>query len=216
MTTGMTRLRRVHNITIVVLVLYGAILASDLAAADEMSRKGVEPGGNELTLDRLTALLAQVPERRSHFKETYYSSLFREPVTTKGTLTFTAPSRVEKHVLAPFEERYLADGDSLIVEQRTKGTLQKISLEEHPLLKAFVEGFRAVLAGDRETLRQFYDVRVEGEQSRWILTLRPLDQVMRGQVKSIRFTGKDDSITSIEIRESNGDRSEMVITRQER
>ncbi len=77
-----------------------------------------------------------------------------------------------------------------------------------------MEGFRAVLAGDSESLKQFYNVRLEGEQSSWVLDLMPLEDSVHELVEVLRFVGKEDSFTSIEIWEPNGDHSEMVITRQ--
>lgn len=170
--------------------------------------------GNEWTLGQLTRLLGAIPRRQGDYEETHYSSLLKEPLKTKGKLTFTAPSTVEKHVLEPFEERYRADGEMLIVEKPPKGTTRTVSLEDYPPLRAFVEGFRAVLAGDLESLKQFYDVRLEGEQSSWVLILMPLEESVQELVQVLRFVGKEDSFTSIEIWEPNGDHSEMVITGQ--
>ena len=191
------------------------IFASNVGRADESPQHTQIDGKSTWTIGQLTTLLAQVPERRAHFVETYYSSLFKEPFKTEGELTFTAPSKVEKLVLVPVEERYLVDGDTLMVESRGDGTTRTVSLDDYPSLRAFIEGFRAVMAGDLETLQQFYDVHLVGEQGAWVLTLSPLDPMVRERVASIRLTGIDDVITSFEVRESNGDRSEMVITGRE-
>ena len=117
-----------------------------------------------------------------------------------------------------FRYRYLLS--PLVTETRfeqvstPKGTTRTVSLEDYPPLRAFVEGFRAVLAGDLESLKQFYDVRLEGEQSSWVLILMPLEESVQELVQVLRFVGKEDSFTSIEIWEPNGDHSEMVITGQ--
>ena len=183
------------------MALCGTTQAFGVAASEEVSRTGAEGDGHQWTLTRLTSLLAEVPGRRVYFEETHHSSLFKEPIRTKGTLTFIAPSRVEKHVLEPYEERYLADGDTLVVSSQAHGIERTISLDEYPPLRAFVEGFRAVLAGDWERLQQFYEVHLEGMQSGWVLSLHPLDQDLRERVSFIRYSGRDDIITSIEIRE---------------
>jgi len=187
------------------------VSASDM---DAVLGSGASTEGNEWTLGQLTRLLGAVPRRQAEYEETYYSSLLKEPLKTKGKLTFAAPSTVEKHVLEPFEERYRVDGEMLIMEKQPKGTPRTVSLDDYPPLRAFVEGFRAVLSGDLESLKQFYDVRLEGEQSSWALTLMPLEDSVHELVEVLRFVGKEDSFTSIEIWEPNGDHSKMVITRQ--
>lgn len=158
-------------------------------------------------------LLGAVSSRRADFEETHHSAVLKEPLKTKGTLTFIAPSTVEKHVLEPFEERYRADDDMLVVEKHEEGRSRTLLLEDYPALEAFVEGFRAVLAGDAESLRQRYDVRLEGDQDIWILILTPLDDSVRELVQVLRFEGKGDALTFVRIREPNGDHSTMVITR---
>jgi len=215
MTTGKDRIDPGLALFLRVAVCCCVILTSQVCRAGE----GVPPAppgeGNPWTIGRLATRLSQVSERRAGFVETHHSGLLTKPVETKGELIFTAPSKLEKIVSAPFEERYLVDGDTLTVERRAKGIKKTVPLDEYPSLRAFVEAFRAVLAGDLKTLQRFYDVRLDGVQSGWVLTLAPRDPAMRERITSITLSGSDAAITSFDIRQSNGDGSRMVITGRE-
>ena len=116
MSTGVTTISQGRTVSLLAVLLCCVILASDPVRAGESAPPRVAADGTEWTLSRLTGLFTQVPVRRAYFVETHHSALFKQPLKTEGELTFTAPSQVEKRVLVPFEERYLADGDTLIVE----------------------------------------------------------------------------------------------------
>jgi outer membrane lipoprotein-sorting protein len=212
MTIGRNRISLGCAAGLGVAVFLCALLAGPIAGADETPHPVGPAGDAGWTIGRLTALLAQVSHRQAHFVETYHSGLFKKPIQTSGELTFTAPSKLEKIVSKPFEERYLVDGDTLVVENPAKGMKKELSLEDYPPLRAFVEAFRAVLAGDLEMLQRFYEVRLDGAQNGWVLTLNPRDPAMRKRVAVIKLAGANGVIRSFEIREPNGDRSEMVMT----
>ena len=216
MSTGVNKSRSGQMLFLHMVTLCCVLFSSNVGRAYESPQYTELDGESIWTIERLTTLFAKIPDRHARFVETYYSSLFKEPLKTEGELTFTAPSKVEKLVLVPFEERYLVDGDTLMLESREKGTTKTLSLNEYPFLRVFIESFRSVMAGDLETLQKFYDVHLFGEQSGWVVMLRPLGVMVRERVAFIRLTGIDDVITLFEVRESNGDRSEMVITSRDK
>jgi hypothetical protein len=84
-------------------------------------------------------------------------------------------------------------------------------LGDYPGMRAFIESIRSTLAGDRATLERYYRLRLEGESSRWWLTLEPLDPDMRTLVQSIRIAGTGASVREVEVFEAGGDRSVMTI-----
>jgi len=146
------------------------------------------------------------------FEETAFSTLLTQPLKTQGILRFSPPAGLEKHITSPYDERYLVEGDSVLVENKTKGTKRTLSLHDYPSLRAFIEAFRSTLANDVITLRRFYSVTLQGEPPRWVLILRPLDKAMQELAESIRFSGEREQVRSIEILAPDGDRSVMVIT----
>lgn len=72
--------------------------------------------------------------------------LFEPPhptLKTQGILRFTPPTRLEKHITAPYDERYVVEGDTVLVESKTKGTNRTLSLHDYPALRAFIEALRS-------------------------------------------------------------------------
>lgn len=153
---------------------------------------------------------AQVTQSRARFIERRSSNLFDRPLILSGTLRYDSPARVEKQIDTPFKERYVVDGDVLRIETRGKRP-RTVSLGEHPALWAFVESFRATLAGNLPTLQRFYEVSLEGDREHWRLLLRPRHEQMRELVDSIEIEGSNADITAIEIFEVGGDSSRLNI-----
>jgi hypothetical protein len=77
-----------------------------------------------------------------------------------------------------------------------------------------VESIRSTLAGDLATLTRFYEVKLDGEERRWRLLLKPRDPQMQELVSEIRMSGSRNWIEVVEIVETNGDRSVMTIARE--
>jgi hypothetical protein len=163
-------------------------------------------------VEQLLESLAKNRRAEVRFEETAFSNLLTEPLKTQGILRFTLPARLEKHVTAPYDERYLVEGDKVLFESKRKGSSRTLSLQDYAVLRAFVEAFRSTLANDVVTLQRFYHVTLQGEPRRWVLILHPLDNAVQELVESIRFSGKGGQVRSIEILAPDGDRSVMVIT----
>jgi hypothetical protein len=178
-------------------------------ASPQTEREGGSTGWNA---EQLIESLAKNRPAEVRFEETAFSNLLTEPLKTQGILRFTPPARLEKHVTAPYDERYLVEGDKVLFERKTKGINRTFSLQDYPALQAFVEAFRSTLANDVVTLKRFYSVTLQGEPRRWVLILRPLDKAAQELVESIRFSGEGEHVRVIEIRAPDGDRSVMVIT----
>mgnify|MGYP000097149963 CR=1 FL=1 len=162
-------------------------------------------------IDQLMAAFAAQPASEKRFTEKKYLSVLDQPLQLTGTLSYAAPDHLEKHVRTPNEERYVVDGDTLLVENKSKNLRRSFSLQSYPDIWAFVESFRATLAGDAQTLRRFYTLQLTGDQTEWELTLTPLQASMLKAVASIRIRGRAAQIVGIEITETGGDRSVMRI-----
>lgn len=173
-----------------------------------------EPGkAAAWTIDELMHDLSQVKKSRATFVERKYLNILKTPLEYSGTLSFDAPAHLEKHTLLPRPESLVLDQNTLVVQNG--GTHQKrtLSLQDYPVIWAFVESFRATLAGDITTLDRFYHVTLEGRPEQWLLILRPVDAQMKNLVNEIRISGSLEQISTIETRESGGDRTVMSISK---
>lgn len=161
-------------------------------------------------LPQLMQSLAQVKSAKNKFTERKYLGMLDQPLVSSGKLAYTAPAHLEKLTLTPKPETMILDGDILSVD--IKGKRRTLTLQQYPLLWAFVESIRATLAGDLPALQQFYRVTLEGEAGQWRLLLMPTDPEVRDVVREIRIAGKRNRVTRIEVTEVQGDRSVMTIS----
>ena len=76
---------------------------------------------------------------------------------------------------------------------------------------AFVESIRSI-SRVPQTLNRFYRASVGGSEEQWRLSLKPVDLKMQSVVQVIRIGGSHNRVRTIEIFETQGDRSVMTIT----
>ena len=156
--------------------------------------------------------LAQVKSSKAKFVERKSLQILNAPLEFTGTLSYSAPAHVEKHTLTPKPESMVLDQDRLTVEDKTRGQKRTLTLQDYPVLWAFIESIRSTLAGDLQSLNRFYRVDLEGDEQEWRLVLKPRESRVQEMVSSIRVGGTAASIRTIEVNEANGDRSVMTIT----
>ena len=165
----------------------------------------------DFELSALMELLAAVPSSRDSFSETKHSAVLSAPLLLKGTLAYTRPDRLEKSVLAPYEERTVVAGNSVTMENRTLQQSRTFSLSSSSPDSAFVESMRATLAGDRAALERHYRVQLGGKAESWSMTLVPREKKLASLVKRIQIGGARERLRRIEVEEASGDRSVMLI-----
>ena len=178
-----------------------------LFAAMVLPAYAAEPawGLPELMID-----LGRVKQAKGTFVEKKYLKLLNAPLESSGQLIYTAPYRLEKLTLSPKPESMVVDQDTLTVEMR--GRKRSLQIQDYPVLWAFVESIRGTLKGDLSALQQFYKVILEGTRLTWQLQLLPTEKKMSALIQVIVIRGSKDRIATIEINESDGDRSVMTVT----
>ena len=184
-------------------LLFGVSLS---AAADSERAAG---GWN---VEQLMQRLAQVKTASGKFVERKELAILTAPLESSGTLLYTAPGRLEKHTLRPKPESLILDEKTLTIEDKARNRRRTLTLEEHPVIWAFVESIRSTLAGDLKSLNRFYKVSLQGAENRWQLRLEPRDPSMKAVVEEIAISGSGNQVTVVEIHEARGDRSTMTIT----
>ena len=164
------------------------------------------------TINELMHSLAQVKESKATFVERKHLSILKTPLEYSGTLAYSAPGHLEKQTLLPKPESVVLDQDKLVVQSGAANRKRTLSLQDYPVVWAFVESFRATLAGDLDALNRFYDVSLEGHAKQWLLILRPRDAKMKNLISEIHIGGSLAQISAIETREAGGDYSVMNIS----
>lgn len=160
---------------------------------------------------QLMQSLAKVASGRATFVETKYLAMLDRPLQSSGELVYRAPDHLEKRTLKPRPETLVIDGDTLAIERGSRKL--SVQLQEYPELAGFLDSIRGTLAGDRKALERTFKLKLEGSAERWQLSLSPLDAKMATTIHLIRIAGSRDNVRSIEIIQTDGDRSVMTVTR---
>ncbi len=184
-----------------------------LCLAFAVARAEAEPSASaaEWGLPQLMQSLAQVQTSQGKFVERKFLSVLNRPLESSGTMSFQAPGHLEKHTLVPKVEDLVLDHGVLTIDSKARNIKRTLVLQEYPAVWAFVESIRSTLAGDQATLERFYMIKLEGNAAKWRMHLLPLEQRTREMVREIDIAGRDNRVTSIEMRESNGDHSTMTV-----
>ena len=180
-------------------LLVGLCLATALAGAADWN------------LASLFASLARERPERAAFRETKFLALLDRPLESSGELVFTPPDRLEKRTLLPKPERVVVDRELVTLERA--GKRHSLSLRENPAIAVLVDGLRGTLAGDLSALTRTFSVALDGGPARWRIILRPLDPASATLVDRIEIAGGEAQVRTVEIFQSDGDRSLMTLSR---
>jgi hypothetical protein len=185
-------------------------LACLLAAALSLPAPAAQ-GADAWGMEQLMAELGKVRRSQARFTERKYLKVLKAPLVSSGTLTYTAPDKLEKRTLKPRPEVLLVDGGQVVVELEA-GARRTLKMADYPVLQAFVESIRATLGGDGAALERYYKVSLEGGPAAWQLYLAPRSRDMARVISQIRIGGGNGRINLIEVQETRGDRSVMKVT----
>lgn len=161
-------------------------------------------------LSQVMSALSNVRAADGRFTERKYLSILSEPLVLEGTVRYRAPDYVRKEYDDPESEAYEVRGDNLTIEL-ADGRRRDVSIDEHPVLRAFVESYRGTLAGDRETLSRYFDLALAGPMDAWQLRLTPRRPELLEYLSAVIMHGSGGKVLRVETLESNGDRSVMTV-----
>jgi hypothetical protein len=117
---------------------------------------------------------------------------------------------VRKEYDDPDSENFEVRGDELTIEF-PDGRRRDLSIDEHPVLRAFVESYRATLAGDEDTLKRYFQVELTGPMNAWELRLTPRQAELADILSAVIMRGRNSTVYSVETLEASGDRSIMTL-----
>jgi len=152
---------------------------------------------------------ARITSGDAVFREEKHLALLDAPLVLEGTLTYRAPDYLKKEVRTPKRSAFEIDGDSLhIMKGMERHTL---SLDSHPLIRAFAESYRAILSGDGATLEKHFQTELTGTLEDWTLRLLPRDERVGKYIDSIIISGSYGRIYATRTQEVSGDTTLMSI-----
>ena len=165
--------------------------------------------GATFDLVALTTLLASVKSGEATFVEQRRVEMLDRTLVSSGRLSFRAPDTFVRETLKPRREKLAVDGNSVTMSIGERS--RTMALDASPEATVIVEALRGTLTGNRETLERLFEANVTGSADRWTLELVPRDLRLRGQVASVRISGRDAMAREVQVLLADGDRSTMTI-----
>jgi hypothetical protein len=159
--------------------------------------------------------LGGVQHSKARFVERKHLKILDRPLELTGMLEYRAPDHLARYTLTPKPESFVVDGDRLRLED-ARGRKRTFALQDQPVLWAFVESIRSTLKGDLGQLERFYGVVLDGDAQAWRLSLTPKQPRMAAIISLIRIEGRGGRIDTVEVHETQGDRSVMSVTEERR
>ena len=156
----------------------------------------------------MLAQIARPAPARVAFVDVRWSGMLARPLVTAGELEYRGGEQLAKRVDRPYRETTEIDGHDVRV-RRDKQTPRRFSLDRAPELRGMLASFAGLLAGDRQTLEQYFEAAVVGAHpvgdSSWTITLTPKEERLRRRIATIEMQGKGDTPRCVWVREPDGD-----------
>jgi outer membrane lipoprotein-sorting protein len=141
----------------------------------------------------------------ARYEEERRLALLSAPLKSEGRIYFAPPAHLLRRTEKPLVSVVLLDGDRLWFGDAKGKT--GLELGASPVVRAFVESFTQVLAGNLEALRQRYELRFEPapDGPSWTLVLTPREASLAQRMARIEVRGVDVQISEVRVVESRGD-----------
>lgn len=158
----------------------------------------------------LLASIAQPVPARTVFFERRESPLLVEPLLLRGQLRQPREGSLIKAVEWPYVERMRIEDGRVSVERDGERT-RRFSLKRAPELVAINAGFEAMLDGDADRLRGYFDLTVAGDAAHWRIDLVPRGQRLARKVVSMHLIGGDGALRCVDLVQQGGEASRMWV-----
>jgi hypothetical protein len=182
--------------------MHGLLLA---AAALGLLAAGARAEPKTLALDELLHHMATTRGVVAEFRELKTLALLDEPLEARGTLYFQPPDRFVRVTREPAATRLVLVGSRMRFEDATGAS--DVDLTENPLARQFADNLVALWRGDRARLEKLYRLDFHAEGPRWQLALAPRGAPLDRFIAVIRLSGDGASMRTMELLESDGDRT---------
>lgn len=187
--------------------ILGALCALVVASSASLASAQVAPPP---TLEALLARFAASPGFEARFVEEKRIALLAVPVRSEGHIWFAPPGRLMRRVERPDPSAALiADGR---LRMRQGERIEELTIDENPVLRGFIDSFRAVLAGDRAALERFYEATYTPSAESWELILRPRGGALARFLREIRLQGTGVVIREMRMTEVSGDETRTTFS----
>jgi outer membrane lipoprotein-sorting protein len=180
-----------------------------LAATRSASAPGATPSALDFDLDRLMETLAAVRSAEATFVERRTVRELDRTLESSGRLTYQAPDSFTRETLRPHRDKLAVSGNVLTMSRGDR--TRTLELDAAPEAQVAVEAIRGTLTGNRALLERLFEVRLDGSESAWHLSLIPRDARLRDLPAQLRVSGREAEIREVAVTLADGDYSVMKI-----
>lgn len=169
----------------------------------------ISPASGTDELQEVMQALSGVERSELRYKEEKQLAMLDQPLLQTGNLKYVAPDQFTRSLDGSASGQFTVNGDQVILEKKSGRDIY--DLNKLPMIKAFVASFGATLSGDLPKLQRYYEVSFSGGVTEWRLDLQPRDTQLASYITKIQLWGSYDKINGMEIHETNGDWSRMIL-----
>ena len=189
-------------------VLASALCTIALAGAGALAPR-IACAASGFDLGALTDQLGRVKSGEATFVETRRIEMLDRTLSSSGHLSFRAPDVFVRETLKPRHEKVAVQGNTLTMSLGDRS--RTLQLDASPEAGVIVEAIRGTLTGNRAELERLFEAKVSGDADEWTLELVPRDLRLRGQVASVRVSGRGLLAREVRVLLADGDQSVMKI-----
>lgn len=160
--------------------------------------------------DWILKALARPAPMRTDFVEVRDSPLLKSPLRLSGEYRRPSADTLVREVRAPYRETTTIRAGEATIARDNKSP-RTFSLSRVPELASLQASFGALLAGDRVQLERTYGIAVQGDRTRWTMTLMPKDKALAARVRDIRLHGQGAELRCIETRPVKGEAQRTLL-----
>lgn len=154
---------------------------------------------------------AKSPGFSASFVEEKRIALLKRPIVNHGRLYFSAPAMFARHLDKPFRSAIFLKNRKLTLWDGSK--TESISLDSNPALAALATSFLSLLQGDQRGLSENYTVAFHATTlEHWELRLLPKRAELKRLVRSLAFSGRQLTLTSMRLVEASHDSSSTTFS----
>lgn len=162
------------------------------------------------TFETLAKLTDSPATLKGDFKQKKILKAFDTSITSTGQFSYQRNAFIRWKTVAPVENELLMTPDG-ISSQQGGNELVNLTADKTPAIKMLSSIFFAVLTAEWQTLAEYFDVVLEGDQSSWKVLLTPKDETLKQAVTNVNLAG-DRLVKEVILHEQSGDSTHIVFS----
>ena len=161
----------------------------------------------ELTFDQVLQLRAEVQQAEATFTQSQFLVSLTEPIISKGTMRYEAPTFVEMTVKEPRFEQFIFDGNRLEIRSGERPEVRSIRANKQSVLAVFLGALTSMLAGNQDNIDQNFTRAFSVDGEKWLLHLKPKLKKIQRRVSRVEFGGALGVVDRVSLVMKNGNQT---------